>query len=411
MTSTSAAPAPTRRLDHAAPLDLHFRAQVVAAAKGEVALDASAFYPQGGGQNGDCGWLRAGEQSWKVTGTRLDKASGAVWHAVEGELPPVGTQLDGEVDAYSRLRQMARHTGEHLLAQAFARVNPAFEVAAVGMRGPDCTLDLRGDPSEADAQAAEALLREVMVAGPLRLDTQLVPHTELHAYPLRRATSLTGDVRLVMFRDAAGDLFDVSACAGTHLPLGNLAAPVTVLGLERIKAGLTRVTFRAGPEAAEYLGGVYRDTRALAQSFSTGPAGLAERVEALRSERDRLAAEAQALRTALAGALVDAAPAEAAGSVTLRLLSLPEEGLLAPVLGSVPAGEVRAAVAGERCGVGSGVPELDAGAVLRAALAVTGGRGGGRAALAQGQTAAPQGFLAEVRRAVAEHSAGTGSVG
>ncbi len=337
-----------------------------------------------------------------MTGTRLDKASGVVWHAVAGELPPVDTQLSGEVDAHSRLRQMARHTGEHLLAQAFARINPAFEVAAVGMRGPDCTLDLRGSPSEADAQVAEALLREVMVAGPLTLETQLVPHTELGRYPLRRATPLTGDVQLVIFRDTAGELFDVSACAGTHLPLGNLAAPVTVLGLEHIRAGLTRVTFRAGPEAAEYLGEVYRSARALAQGFNTGVAELPERVEALRSERDRLAAEQSRLRAALAAALVTAAPVEAYGPVQLRVLSLPDAGLLPAALSEVPAGEVRAAVAGERCSVGSGVPELDAGALLRAALTVSGGKGGGRAELAQGQTQQPEQFLAEVRRAVAE---------
>ncbi|WP_189642973.1 alanine--tRNA ligase-related protein [Deinococcus piscis] len=403
--TSSALPAPTRRLDHAEPLELHFRAQVVAAGDGELALDASAFYPQGGGQNGDQGWLRAGEQRWAVTDTRLDKASGVVWHAVAGDLPPppVGTPLDGEVDATRRLRQMARHTGEHLLAQAFARVNPAFEVAAVGMRGPDCTLDLGGGPSEADAQASEVLLREMMVAGPLHLETVTVPHTELHAYALRRATSLTGDVRLVMFRDRAGELFDVSACAGTHLPLGNLAAPVTVLGLERVKAGLTRVTFRAGPEAAEYLAGVYRDTRALAQSFSTSPAGLAERIDALRRERGALAAEAEQLRSALAEALVAAVPPEeVAGGVSLRLLTLPQGELLTPVLGATPAGEVRAAVAGTRCGVGSGVAEVDASAVLRSALAATGGRGGGRPELAQGQAEQPQEVLAAVRRAVVQ---------
>ncbi|RTR26866.1 alanyl-tRNA editing protein [Deinococcus radiophilus] len=399
---TSSALPPTLRLDHHEPLALTFTAQVLAVQEGLVALDRSAFYPQGGGQNADTGWLSAGEQRWAVADTALDKGTGVVWHTLsENDLPAVGTQVTGELDAPRRLRQMARHTGEHLLAQAFYQVNPAFEVAAVGMRGPDCTLDLRGSPNVKDAQAAEALLRELLVAGPLPLHTRLVPHTDLAAYGLRRETTLTGDVRLVMFGDEQAP-FDVSACAGCHLPLGNLAAPITVLGMERIKAGLTRVTFRTGPEAAEYLGQVYRDTRALAQSFSTSPEGLTGRVEALRAERSTLAAENTALREALAGALVQASPLREVGKVTLRLLNLPDAALLAPALSDLEMGEVRAAVAGSRCGVASAAEGVNASEVLRSALETCGGRGGGHATLAQGQVERSEDFLDLIARRIGE---------
>ncbi|WP_034351884.1 serine-tRNA(Ala) deacylase AlaX, partial [Deinococcus phoenicis] len=259
----------TRPLYHEAPTRLTFTATVTEVREGAAALDATAFYPEGGGQNGDAGVLRWPGGEVRVRETRKDRASGMIWHELAGPaggvsagtVPAVGTPVTGEVDAARRWRNMARHSAEHLLAQAFHRVNPAFGVAAVSMRNAEGTLDLTGDPTEADIQAAEALLRETLARTDLTLDTPTVPETELHRYPLRREAKVRGNVRLVIFRDAGGTPFDVSACGGTHVPRASLAAPVVVLRSERIRGGLTRVVFMAGEEASEYLSGVYREAR------------------------------------------------------------------------------------------------------------------------------------------------------
>ncbi|MCP2013463.1 alanyl-tRNA synthetase [Deinococcus sp. HSC-46F16] len=388
----------TRPLYYDDPTQLSFAATVTAVEAGRVALDATAFYPEGGGQNADTGRLRWEGGEARVTDTQKDKAGGSIWHMLEGSPPPVGTPVTGEVDAARRWRQMARHSGEHLLAQAFFRVNPAFRVAAVGMRGPDCTLDLEGFPTEADARAAEELLRETLGRHDLTLETRVVPEAELPNYPLRRPPQVRGQVRLVIFRDGAGVPFDVSACGGVHVPRAGMAAPVVVLRTERIRSGLTRVVFRAGEEAAEFLAATYRDARALAQGFSVGVPELPARVTALGHERDALKAEAAALRTRLAAALVTAAPAGEIAGVPLRTLTLDDPAILPDVLAATPPGEVCAAVTlGGRCGVGSGRAEVPAGALLTEVLKVTGGRGGGRPDLAQGQTAEPSAFLSAVR--------------
>nr|WP_246363081.1 alanyl-tRNA editing protein [Deinococcus budaensis] len=379
-------------------MELTFGATVTAVRPGAVALDATAFYPEGGGQNGDAGTLRWPGGEARVGDTQKDKASGVIWHVLDGEAPPVGTSVTGEVDAARRWRHMARHSAEHLLAQAFLRVNPAFRVAAVGMRSAEVTLDLEGQPGEADARAAEALLRGVLARRDLTLETPVVPEADLLGYPLRRETKVRGEVRLVIFRDADGVPFDVSACGGTHLPRASLAAPVTVLRTERIRAGLTRVVFMAGEEAAEYLSGVYQESRMLAQGFSVPVSRLPERVRALAAERDTLKTEAAVLRERLARALADAAPLEHPAGVSLRLIALDDPALLPAALAATPAGELRAALApGGRCGVGSGHTDWPAGELLAAALRQTGGRGGGRATLAQGTTEAPESFFAALR--------------
>ena len=388
----------TRPLYYASPTRLTFTATVTDRRGTAVALDASAFYPEGGGQNGDVGVLRWRGGEARVTDTRKDKSSGVIWHAVAGELPPVGAFIRGEVDPARRWRNMARHSAEHLLAQAFHRVNPAFAVAAVSLRNAESTIDLTGDPGEADVRAAERLLRETLARTELTLDTMTVPEEELYRYPLRREAKVRGDVRLVIFRDAAGVPFDVSACGGTHVPCASMVAPVVVLRTERIRGGLTRVFFMAGEEASAYLADVYRDARALAQSFSASVSDLPGRVAALATERDMLKAEGTALRARLARLLADAAPLETVAGVPLRLLHLEDPNLLSDALAATPKGEVRVALAsGGRCGVGSGREDVSAGKLLEAALRLTGGKGGGRPALAQGRTAAPEQFGETVR--------------
>ncbi|WP_221089757.1 alanyl-tRNA editing protein [Deinococcus aquaedulcis] len=387
----------TRPLYHDSTL-FTFAAQVAQVQGSEVALDATALYPEAGGQAADTGTLRWPGGEARVLGGRKDKATGLIWHPLAGDLPPLGAAVQGEVDQARRWRHMQRHSGEHLLAQAFLRVNPAFTVAAVNMAGPECTLDLHGDPAERHIRAAETLLRETLGRTELTLETPVVPEGDLNRYPLRRETAVRGEVRLVIFRDAQGQPFDVSACGGTHVPRASMAAPVAVLRHERIKGGVTRVTFMAGEEASASLGGVYAQARALAQGFSVPVERLPERVQALREQAGALQAELDALHAAQARTLRDAAPAEPRGDVTLRVVGLPSPAGLPAALGDLPPGHVVLATTPEgRCGVGSAAPGVDASALLRAALAVAGGKGGGRADLAQGSTPDPAAFLDAAR--------------
>ncbi len=400
----------TRALYHEDTVCLSFGARVQAvredAGTSEVLLDATAFYPEGGGQGADHGVLRWDGGEVRVTDTRRDRASGEIWHRVGGRPPAPGSDVTGMVDAARRWRHMQRHSGEHLLAQAFVQISPAFTVEAVNMTRPECTLDLRGDPTEHDVRAAERLLRETLARTRLTLETPSVPEDQLGAYPLRRETKVRGQVRLVIFRREGGQPFDVSACGGTHVPHASLAAPVVALRTERIRGGVTRVTFMAGEEAAEYLAGVYRAARALAQDFSVPVEGLPDRVAAVNAELGAAKAETARLRETLARALVAAAPADERGLLTL---TLEDPALLAPALAAVPDGAVLAALApGGRCGVASGRSGMHAGEILRAALGVTGGKGGGRAELAQGVAGEPAWFLAAVGGALARVGEATG---
>ena len=390
----------TRPLYHDSTL-LTFTGTVTHAQGQEVALDATALYPDAGGQAADTGTLRWDGGEARVTGSRRDKATGLVWHALDGALPPVGQGVRGEVDADRRWRHMQRHSAEHLLAQAFVQVNPVFEVVAVNMNAPECTIDLSGDPAESHVRAAETLLRETLGRAELTLDTPVVPETELSHYPLRRESKVRGDTRLVIYRRADGTPFDVSACGGTHVPRASMAAPVVILRTERIKGGVTRVTFMAGEEASAYLGGVYADARRLAQGFSVPVERLPERVEALTAERAALAAQVEALHATLARTTRNGTPPEVHGDVTLRVVTLGDPAKLQAALTELPPGEVVVAVTDAgRVGIGSAHPAVNAGGILRATLTASGGKGGGRPDLAQGSTPDVPAFTRAAREAL-----------
>jgi misacylated tRNA(Ala) deacylase len=92
-----------------------FNATVVATdeATSAVALDRTAFYPGGGGQPYDCGWLLVGGATLAVT--KVARQAGQVWHTVEGALPAVGTAVHGRLDWDRRYKLMRTHTALHVL--------------------------------------------------------------------------------------------------------------------------------------------------------------------------------------------------------------------------------------------------------------------------------------------------------
>jgi misacylated tRNA(Ala) deacylase len=82
-----------------------------------VALDRTAFYPGGGGQPNDTGWLRVGGVRYAVP--KVKKVGDTLWHwlATDGGEPSiaVGDTVQGELDWARRYQLMRTHTAMHIL--------------------------------------------------------------------------------------------------------------------------------------------------------------------------------------------------------------------------------------------------------------------------------------------------------
>ena len=86
-------------------------AKIVTQKDDYVVLDRTAFYPEGGGQPADTGWL---EWSGGKARVHMVTKKGIIKHHIEGELP------DGNVHAIldwdRRYGHMKMHTGQHIVS-------------------------------------------------------------------------------------------------------------------------------------------------------------------------------------------------------------------------------------------------------------------------------------------------------
>lgn len=101
----------TELLAHTDAYLKEFEATVAALdpAENGVALDKTAFYPGGGGQPGDYGWLD------DIPVTQVKRQGQHIWHRLDGELPAAGAVVHGRLDWERRYKLMRTHTAFHIL--------------------------------------------------------------------------------------------------------------------------------------------------------------------------------------------------------------------------------------------------------------------------------------------------------
>jgi misacylated tRNA(Ala) deacylase len=90
-----------------------FSARVIECRGQDVVLDRTAFFPAGGGVQGDRGNLVAGGREIAVVETH--EQENAILHRIEGEAPASGTEVEGQLDWPRRYALMRYHTAMHVL--------------------------------------------------------------------------------------------------------------------------------------------------------------------------------------------------------------------------------------------------------------------------------------------------------
>jgi len=85
-----------------------------------VVLDRTIFYPRGGGQPSDRGYLNS--KRGRVEITDVQKEAGEIRHFFTGAAPLVGEELSGMIDWELRYAHMRHHTALHILCGAVYRL-------------------------------------------------------------------------------------------------------------------------------------------------------------------------------------------------------------------------------------------------------------------------------------------------
>lgn len=243
-----------------------------------VILDATAFYPEGGGQACDLGRLG------NVQVLDVQEQGDEIVHLCDGPLE-VGCTVTGILDWERRFDLMQQHTGEHILSglihKAFGYHNTGFHVGARVME-----VDFDGViPADAlaklELQANRALWENMPVLCSIPSAEEL-PHI---SYRTKR--QLPWPVRLVQIPG-----YDSCACCGVHTATTGEVGILKIISCTKLRQGV-RLEVVCGGRAYEYLTAVFEQNKQVSQSFSAKPletGAAAEKAnEALAAEKYRSA--------------------------------------------------------------------------------------------------------------------------
>ena len=245
-----------------------FDARVLSCEEGkngyEVVLDESAFFPEGGGQPADQGFLN----DVRVTDVRDKKDY--VHHICSQSLKP-GSLVHGRIDWERRFLHMQQHSGEHIFSGIVHRLH-GYDNIGFHMGKDFVTVDFSGLLTEEEIAEAEKQANTVVLANE-RILAEYPCARELETLEYRSKKEIDGAVRIVTVPGA-----DVCACCGTHVKRTGEIGPIKVTSSEHYKTGI-RLTLEIGWRALEDYEEKHRNVKAISALLSVKPEETAAAVQ------------------------------------------------------------------------------------------------------------------------------------
>lgn len=237
-----------------------------------VTLDATAFYPEGGGQACDIGTLGS------ATVLDVQEQGHQILHLCDRPLT-VGETVEGCIDETRRFDLMQQHTGEHIVSgiicQRYGYHNVGFHIGAEGI-----TIDFDG-PILADALPEIEAAANQAVWQNIPIRCWYPTEQELPNVYYRSKKTLPWPVRIVQIPGV-----DSCACCGVHVKHTGQIGLIKLFSCVKFHQGV-RIEMACGGRALAILNAAYDQNRQVSQAFS---AKLMTTGEAARKMNERLAA-------------------------------------------------------------------------------------------------------------------------
>lgn len=369
---------------------------------GEIILDRTGFYAESGGQNADAGHLRWHSGSAEVLDVQRP-IRGLVVHQVrvlDGELT-IGTPLSAEVDAQWRLGACQAHSGTHVVHAALREVLGPTALQSGSYNRPGyLRLDFGWNNALSDEQ-----LHDVEVASNRALRHDLEVSAQYMSLPDATAwgaLALFGEtyeeqVRVVQI----GGPWSRELCGGTHVARAAQIGTVVMTSQSSVGSGHRRVEALTGIEGFGYLA---RERDLLSQVSSAlkvrpdeAPERVSDIIEQVRRSEKELERHRSEQLMAAAGRLAEQAAdidgiawvqhrADGASAGDARTLAVDIRGRLGQrpaVVAVIGTADNKPALV-----VTANKPAQDRGLrasdLLKSGIELIGGRGGGKADIAQG---------------------------
>ena len=373
----------TERLYNDDPYLTEFRAEVIETLtygdKYGIVLDRTAFYPAGGGQPWDTGYLN----DEKVT--EVIEKDGKLLHIVDNKL--LSTEVKGSVDWARRFDFMQQHTGQHILSACFEKLlNGSTDSFHMGKDIVSIEINIDSFSID-DAERIENMANDIIYSN-LPVIARIVSGEELNSLPLRKMPKVTENIRIVEVKE-----IDYSPCGGTHVRTTGEVGMIKIKNWEKCKGGI-KFAFVCGNRALKDYGLYNTIIRALCEKLSARDSEIVEAVDKLlfdlRNTEKQLSASTQELIRIEADNTIKECPVVSGIRLISRVLdnrSINDVKLLAQYLTKVPGTVALLACKNENAQVIFSRSEdvnMDMNALFKAVLPIIDGKGGGNSRTAQG---------------------------
>ncbi len=363
-----------------------------------VVLDKTSFYAESGGQVGDRGRLSGKASDFEVSDCKKQGDNHLhIGRLVKGQLA-VGDTIAVTVDATARCATALNHSATHLLHAALRKVLGGH----VTQKGSLVDAQrLRFDFAHPQAltsveiSAVEALVNQQILFN-TAVQTQVMTMTEAQQ---QGAMALFGEkygesVRVLTM----GDGFSVELCGGTHVTRTGDVGLFKIVAESGIAAGVRRIEALTGTQALAYYRDLEDKLDSVALTLKTGRSGVVDRAVQLTEQNRQLQREIEALKVKLASSSGADILAEALSVGDIFVLAKVIEGADAKTLREM-ADQIKSrmtrgvvllgAVSDNKVALVASVTknlteQVKAGDLMQFVAAQVGGKGGGRADMAQG---------------------------
>ena len=394
-------------------------AKVVALIDGEIVLDRTPFYSESGGQVGDTGFLLGPSGARAVVNDTYSPVQGVIAHKIQildGSFN-VGDVVSAEVDVQKRDATRRNHTATHLMHAALREVLGTHVKQAGSVVAPTY---LRFDFShyqpltQAEKEEIERLVNyHILRNEPVHTDEMAIEEAMRSGAMALFGEKYGEKVRVLTIKGLEG-VFSKELCGGTHVRSTGDIGLFKIVSDESIASGVRRIRAITGTDAYER----FREAEVLVDELSgglrTSRGELVNTVSRLQDELKKSRREADELRLKLATGSAGASTNgdESREIAGVKVLAREASGLDAPamrqlsdtLLARIKSGVVILGRSGDgkvslivrtSSDLTSKVP---AGQVIKELAPIVGGRGGGKADMAEGGGNQPENLNAALEK-------------
>ncbi len=230
-----------------------------------IELEKTAFYPEGGGQAGDTGFI--GDVEIFDTHEKDEKVLHYSKNSIE-----IGTYVKCRINWERRFELMQEHTGEHIVSGV---IHKLYGYNNVGFHmGKDAVvIDIDGNLTESDIDKIEYISNEAIYEN-IEVKTTIYDEKSLENIEYRSKKKIEGNIRIVNIEG-----YDTCACCGVHTKRTGEIGIIKILNFQKYKGG-TRISMVCGKRALIDYRNKNKDVYKISSLLSAKTESITEYTEA-----------------------------------------------------------------------------------------------------------------------------------